>query len=76
MNCYVCGIEVQSMERSDDGEQVTCRDCGVYRISAAVLREAGSKPLSLVGMREDLHRQRQIDSKLVAQINSETAIWA
>ncbi|RMW09898.1 hypothetical protein ALP03_00058 [Pseudomonas amygdali pv. tabaci] len=76
MNCYICGVEAEAAYPYDGGERVTCRDCGVYQITDAVLRELGPRQLSLVGMREDLHRQRQIDAKLVADINTETVIWA
>jgi hypothetical protein len=76
MKCYLCGLQVQQQERHEGGEEVTCRDCGVYRISAAILRSLGPRQLNFAKMREDLHRQRQANAALVADVNSETAIWA
>lgn len=76
MNCYLCGIEAQQSEQIEDGELVTCRDCGVYRITRLVLKELGPRSLSFSKMRDDLHRQRQYNSTSVAEINTETAIWA
>ena len=76
MNCYLCGLESQKNERFERGELITCRDCGAYRISGAVLRELGPRLLNLERMRKDLHRQRQENATHLAEINTETAIWA
>jgi hypothetical protein len=76
MNCYICGLEEQHSEAFDDGELVSCRDCGVYRITRLVLKELGPRALSLSKMPEELHRQRQCNATSVAEINTETVIWA
>ena len=76
MNCYLCGLESQKRHTTPDGERVVCRDCGEYDISSVVLRELKGRPLNFSKMRDDLHRQRQYNATAVAEINSETAIWA
>jgi hypothetical protein len=76
MNCYLCRLEAQQSEPTDDGKLVTCRDCGVYRITKLALKELGPRALNLSKMREDLHRQRQYNATSVAEINTETVIWA
>jgi len=74
MNCYLCGTEARA-EQAQGGELVTCDDCGIYKISGLVLKELGAKKFNYSKMRDDLHRQRQFNSTLVAEINTETAIW-
>lgn len=76
MNCYVCGQEAQQATHDQGGEVVTCADCGVYAISGLVLKELGTKKFNYPKMRDDLHRQRQFNATSVAEINTETAIWA
>ncbi|TDV51150.1 hypothetical protein EC919_10622 [Pseudomonas graminis] len=76
MNCYLCAIEAQQRESTQGGKVVVCRDCGEYLISDVVIRQLPSKPLNFSRMREDLHRQRQSNATSMAQINSETAVWA
>ena len=75
MNCYLCGLQARS-ERDQDGELVDCSDCGTYRISSLVLKELRGKKFNYSEMRDDLHRQRQFNATSVAEINTETAIWA
>ncbi|WP_426113480.1 hypothetical protein [Pseudomonas sp. DSP3-2-2] len=75
MNCYLCGLEAQS-EQYEGGELVDCSDCGTYRISGLVLKELRGKKFNYSEMRDDLHRQRQFNATSVAEINTETAIWA
>jgi len=74
MKCYLCGTEARS-EQAKGGELVTCDDCGIYQISGLVLKELGAKKFDYSKMRDDLHRQRQFNATLVAEINTETAIW-
>ncbi|MBD8598789.1 hypothetical protein [Pseudomonas sp. CFBP 8772] len=76
MNCYLCGIEAEQRESAQGGKVVICRDCGGYVISDVVLRQLASKPLNFSKMREDLHHQRQSNATSMAQINSDTAVWA
>ena len=76
MNCYLCDLEAEQRESTQSGQVVVCRDCGEYLISDVVLRQLASKPLDFSGMREDLQRQRQSNATSMAQINSETAVWA
>jgi ribosome-binding protein aMBF1 (putative translation factor) len=76
MNCYLCGLEAEQRETTQSGQVVVCRDCGEYMISDVVLRQLESRPLDFSKMRDDLHRQRQYNADSLAQINSETAIWA
>lgn len=75
MNCYLCGTQARSKQDSG-GELVTCSACGMYKISVLVLKELGAKKFNYSKMRDDLHRQRQFNATLVAEINTETAIWA
>ena len=75
MNCYLCGLEARS-EQDGGGELVDCSDCGTYSISALVLKELRGKKFNYSEMRDDLHRQRQFNATSVAEINTETAIWA
>lgn len=76
MNCYLCEREAELRESTQSGQVMVCRDCGEYLISNVVLREIKSRPLNFSKMRDDLHRQRQYNATSLAQINSETAIWA
>ncbi|WP_300629913.1 hypothetical protein [Pseudomonas sp.] len=76
MNCYLCGLEAKQSEDGERGELVDCSDCGTYRISRLVLKELETKTFEFSKMRDDLHRQRQYNATLVAEINTETAIWA
>lgn len=76
MNCYLCELEAEQRESTQGGQVVVCRDCGEYVISEVVLRQLASKPIKFSRMREDLHRQRQSNVASLAQINSETAVWA
>jgi len=75
MQCYLCGLDAQN-ELSPMGELVTCRDCGTFKVSGIVLRKLRSRKLNFSKTRDDLHRQRQYNATTVAEINSETAIWA
>jgi hypothetical protein len=75
MNCYLCGLEAR-LEQAEDGELVDCSDCGTYRISGLVLKALNVKKFNYSEMRDDLHRQRQFNATSVAEINTETAIWA
>ncbi|MCF4997378.1 hypothetical protein GIW70_22275 [Pseudomonas syringae] len=76
MNCYLCGLKGQQSENYQDGELVSCSDCGTYKISNLVLKELKTRAFDFSKMRDDLHRQRQFNATSVAQINTETAIWA
>jgi hypothetical protein len=76
MKCYLCGLEAQKADEPQGGELVDCSDCGIYRVSGLVLKELGAKRFNFAMMRDDLHRQRQFNATLVAEINTETAIWA
>jgi hypothetical protein len=76
MNCYLCGLEAQQSEQDQGGKLVVCSDCGTYKISGLVLKELGAKKFNYSEMRDDLHRQRQFNATSVAEINTETAIWA
>ena len=76
MNCYLCQTEAEQRESTQSGQVVVCRDCGDYLISDVVLRQLESRPLNFSKMRDDLHRQRQYNATSMAQVNSETAIWA
>lgn len=76
MKCYLCGLEAQQSEEDQGGELVNCPDCGSYKISGLVLKELGARKFNYPKMRDDLHRQRQFNATSVAEINTETAIWA
>ncbi|WP_411380062.1 hypothetical protein [Pseudomonas sp. MPB26] len=76
MNCYLCGLQAKQSEEDQGSELVDCSDCGTYKISSIVLRELGSKTFNYPKMRDDLHRQRQFNATAVAEINTQTAIWA
>jgi hypothetical protein len=76
MYCYLCGLEAQQYKQEQGGELVDCSDCGTYTISGLVLKELGAKKFNYPEMRDDLHRQRQFNATSVAEINTETAIWA
>lgn len=76
MKCYLCGLEAQKTDEAQGGQLVDCSDCGIYRVSGLVLKELGAKRFNFTKMRDDLHRQRQFNATLVAEINTETAIWA
>lgn len=75
MKCYLCGLEVRATEEAHGGELIDCADCGIYRISGLVLKELENKNIDFAIMRDGLHRQRQVDSTDVAEINTETVIW-
>ncbi|WP_426160381.1 hypothetical protein [Pseudomonas sp. TSRC2-2] len=76
MKCYLCGLEAKVAEEAHGGELIDCSDCGIYRISGLVLKELTIKKINFTDMRDDLHRQRQFNSTEVAEINTETVIWA
>jgi len=76
MKCYLCGLEAQKTDEAHGSQLVDCADCGIYRVSGLVLKELGAKGFNFAKMRDDLHRQRQFNATLVAEINTETAIWA
>jgi DNA-directed RNA polymerase subunit RPC12/RpoP len=76
MKCYLCELQAQQSE-ADQGEKlIDCPDCGTYKISNLVLKELTSKKLDYPKMRDELHRQRQFNATSLAEINTETAIWA
>ncbi|MBV4455492.1 MULTISPECIES: hypothetical protein [Pseudomonas] len=78
MNCYLCGLQAQAQQSGEDQgtELVDCSDCGTYRISSSVLKMLASRTFNYPKMRDDLHRQRQFNATSVAEINTQTAIWA
>ena len=76
MKCFLCGMEAEEIEPSEDGKHVQCPDCGSYVISNRVLHELSSRRFDFSKMRDDLHRQRQFNATSTAQINTETAVWA
>lgn len=76
MKCYLCGLDAQKTDEAHGGQLVDCSDCGIYRVSGLVLKELGAKKFNFAMMRDDLHRQRQFNATSVAEINTETAIWA
>jgi len=76
MKCYLCALEAQKTDEAHGSQLVDCADCGIYRVSGLVLKELGAKGFNFAKMRDDLHRQRQFNATLVAEINTETAIWA
>ncbi|MCL6701202.1 hypothetical protein [Pseudomonas sp. T1.Ur] len=76
MKCYLCGLEAKQSEADQSGELVDCGDCGTYKISSLVLKELATKKFDYPKMRDDLHRQRQFNATSVAEINTESVIWA
>ncbi|MBV4484971.1 hypothetical protein HU727_005155 [Pseudomonas sp. SWRI153] len=75
MKCYLCGLDAQKTDEANGGQLIECSDCGTYRVSGLVLKELEVKAFNFPKMRDDLHRQRQFNATLVAEINTETAIW-
>ncbi|MBD1552272.1 hypothetical protein [Pseudomonas typographi] len=75
MKCYLCGMNAQPLSDSAAGQVVQCPDCGEYRVSQEVLRELNERQFDYLPMREALHRQRQTQASVLADINSLNAIW-
>jgi predicted RNA-binding Zn-ribbon protein involved in translation (DUF1610 family) len=74
MQCFLCKLEAKGSESADSVE-VNCPDCGQYQISHLVIKQLATRQLEYSKMRDDLHRQRQFNNTLMAEINTQTAIW-
>lgn len=75
MNCYLCGEPAQQLSTDAAGEVLSCPLCGEYRLSQSVLRELGQRQFDYLPMREALHRQRQTQASVRADIDTLNAIW-
>jgi len=76
INCYLCGTDAEVVRADEQGQQVSCVECGEYVISNIVVRELQHKSLDFPAMRDDLHRQRQYNATVIARIDSESAKWS
>ncbi|MBR7519670.1 MULTISPECIES: hypothetical protein [Pseudomonas] len=75
MECFVCNQDAEQRESLGDYQELSCPECGHYRISGTVVRlwEKASW-LHTVAMQQWLEDRRR-DGVKIPVINSEVAVW-
>lgn len=75
MECFICINKAEARESGGDYAEVSCLECGEYRVSGTVLRllEKG-RWLHTVGMQQWLEEQRR-NGATAPMINSDVVIW-
>ncbi|WP_372030030.1 hypothetical protein [Pseudomonas kurunegalensis] len=75
MECFVCNQEAERLESQGDYQELSCPDCGRYRISGTVVRLwEKARWIHTVAMQQWLEEQRR-DGRDLPVINSEVVVW-
>lgn len=75
MECFVCTNQAEARESAGDYVELTCPECGDYRVSGTVVRlfEKG-RWLNTVAMQQLLEEQRR-DGTVLPMISSDLVVW-
>lgn len=75
MECYVCNQEAKKLESAGDYEELSCSECGHYRISGTVVGMwEKARWLHTVAMQQWLDEQRR-DGVDLPMITTEVVAW-
>ena len=75
MECFVCNREAEQLEASGDYQELSCYECGRYRISGTVIRmHDKARWLRTVAMQQWIEEQRR-DGVDVPMIDSLVVEW-